>query len=195
MKVTIKEVEGEFDLYCHYRGQPEVQPCFIELDLEEGTLSADYDGEIGGAVPFNVWHRRAIRWEIPLMTAEAVNGLMEVVLPLAQRVFDGGEIEWDGRNHVGVYDADAEEAIEEIERICADAESDLEVWEASEWLSAAEDELGVTADSTDEELVALAEGLESEALDEGVILEDTLDYLSRLRDRLIDEADDDCDEN
>ena len=187
MKVKIAEVEGQFVLYCHYRGQTQIQPCFIELDLEDGTLSADYDGEIGGAVPFSVWHRRAIRWGIPLMTADAVNGLMETILPLAQRVFDGAEIEWDGSNLVGVYNDDADAAIEEIERICGAEEGDLEVWEASEWLSAAEDELGVTADMDDDALNELADELEDNALDDGILLEDTVDYLRRVRDALRDE--------
>jgi hypothetical protein len=188
--VKIIEVEDKLALYCHYRGQTNVQPCFIELDLEDGKLSADYDGEIGGAVPFNVWHRRALRWEVPLMTADAVNGLMEAILPLAQRIFDGAEIEWDGSNLVGVYDADADAAIEEIERICATAESDLEVWEASEWLGAAEDELGVTADMDDDALDDLAEEIWDNALDEGILLEDTLDYLRRVRNALREEEED-----
>lgn len=41
-------------LYRKYRKQFRPQPAFIEIDLEECTLTADYNPDPGGAVPEKV---------------------------------------------------------------------------------------------------------------------------------------------
>jgi len=88
MALTIKKTNS---LYHHYQGQTDPQPCYVQLDCDEGTLSADWDGEIGGAVPIAVWNGTALRWGIPALRAEAADDLLERLAPLAQQILNGYE--------------------------------------------------------------------------------------------------------
>jgi hypothetical protein len=156
-------------LFCHYDMQTNIQPCYIELD-EDGDLTASYTGEVGPpyAVPESVWHRRTQRWTIPCLTAKAANELLREILPLAQRLYDGLSIEWDGNNHVGHLDKDAQEADDEIESLTDprnfDDSSLVMELDAGDWWSQGE-QPPVTAISTDEELLCLADEAATEASD------------------------------
>jgi len=106
-------------LYAKYQGQTNCQTAFVELDLEEETLDADSNGEIGNAVPMEVWHKRVLRFDVdPHLYLEDVKELLEAITPFAERVIAGSEIEWNGSNHVWKLNADAEEACAEIENLC-----------------------------------------------------------------------------
>ena len=97
--MQIKTVEGK-KLHHQYPGQTSPQPCYVELDCEAENLSADWNGELGNAVPLSVWHGHTRRWAIPALQAQAANSLLDEIAPLAQRVIDGYTSEWDGNNHV-----------------------------------------------------------------------------------------------
>lgn len=108
---------------CKYDSQYDVQSAFVELDCAGATLSSTYNSEIGNAVPFSVWHNRELRFGIsPYLKIDAINTLLDEIAPLAQRVVDGYEEEWDGSNYIGTYTDDAEEAKSEIESICDSAD-------------------------------------------------------------------------
>ena len=98
---------------------------------------------------------------------------------LFQRIVDGSEVEWDGNNFVGRLNEDAREAEEELEQLLEDyVDGSIGLWDAGEWLQdSSDEELGVTAASTDDELAKKARELEEEARAEGAIvvwLEDEL---------------------
>ena len=97
-----------------YPRQCTSQPCYIELDCDDEELSADYSSEIGNAVPGYVWHNRAIRFQIPALTADAANSLMEDLLERCQKIVDGYEQVWNGSNHVGKYTSEAQGIIDAI---------------------------------------------------------------------------------
>ncbi len=203
MTVKIISVKDDTELFCHYARQSEPQKCFIALDLEDGQLWADYNAEIGSAVPEAVWNGRTVRFPAPCMTANGMNRLMDEIAPLAERVLAGASIDWDGNNHVGKLDEDAQDASDEIEELCSETEpapsETVTEWDACEVYDAVKDELGVTADSTDAELEALAEELEEEdSIDEGtggpMVLNGTLEFLQSIRDNLREEAADEDDE-
>lgn len=157
-------------LHCQYPGQTSPQECYLELDLEEETLTADYDAEIGGAVPFAVWHGRRRRFPIPALSATAVNALMEEVLPLAERIVAGSEIVWDGSNHIGQLDDDAVDAEAELDQICEKAFDDprpgdlINAWDADDYFG----------QWTDEEL-GLAPGCDLAAIEAQLIAEHRYD--------------------
>jgi hypothetical protein len=168
--ITIEEVEGT-DLHLKYRGQHGAQPVYVQLDCDSATLSAAASGEIGSGIPMRAWHGRWQRWTIPALTAEAANGLLAEILPLAERIVAGYYCRWDGHNHVGRFDDDAAEASEGVSALC-DRDWDgqtIEVWDACDWYGAAGGDdsqrsaLGITAATTDDELVAIEEREEREA--------------------------------
>jgi len=196
--VTITEVEGT-ELHQHYRGQTSPQTCYVSLNCETGALTASCSGEIGNGVPFHVYHGRTRRWRIPALTAEAANALLAEIVPLAETIMSGYSCEWDGHNHVGELDDDARDADEAIRDLCdRDWEGQtIESWDAREWFGpVGSDEcqrkaLGITADTTDEELAAIVDREENNALPR--IINGSEEYLRDLRDgaREDDDSDDD----
>jgi hypothetical protein len=180
------------DLHHHYQGQTEAQDCYVELDCRVGALHADWNAEIGNSVPMAVWWGYAKRWAIARLRPAAADELLVRITPFAQRVGDGFGTKWDGQNTVATYSADADDAMEEIERLCNETRDDpdydglLVVWDAGEWYDAGgTDHLGVTIATTDAELETIEERERAEALHEGV---DVLHGLTRLLEELREEA-------
>lgn len=190
------------DLYLRYRGQTSPQPVYVELDCESETLSAEVDTAIGPGTPFRVWHGRAIRWAIPALTESAAEGLLLDLIPLAQRVVDGYECRWDGSNHVGRLTEDAREAAEAIRDLCDRDWSETEVvsaWDAHDWYAPCGSgaylarQIGITAETTDEELAALATKEEDAA--EPARIEGVSRFLRDLRDLLRADAEEESEED
>jgi hypothetical protein len=113
---TIRVENTMAPLYHRYPIQQAAQPAHIELNLEDKTLSASYNAEIGNAVPFSVHHGHR-RWSgiTQFAPGKAINDIMDEITPLCERVLAGYESEWDGNNHVARLTEDALEADEEIE--------------------------------------------------------------------------------
>ena len=185
------------DLYHHYSSQTNPQPCYVELDCENEILLADWNGEIGNAVPFSVWNGHTIRWTIPPLLASTANTLLNEIFPIAERVISGYKSVWNGNNNVAYFNEDATEAIEEIEKLCCTDwdESDCVIaWDAIDWAScggtssnsSVAKDLKITASSTDEEIDSIVNQLESQAFDEGIhVLEQTKEYVLSIREELI----------
>lgn len=174
MTIRIVRCTNDDELYCHYNGQSDPQPCFIELDLSNKVLLADYNANIGGAVPVTVYSGIDRRYTIPILTAEAANKTMEQILPLADRIAADSEIEFDGRNNVAVLGDDAKAAEEEIRKHLGLDPGDPDYWHrgANQGFDDSElvsiwsvdsatngnevEEYGITAKTTDERLTAIA---------------------------------------
>ncbi|MER8237567.1 hypothetical protein [Streptomyces sp. NPDC094049] len=165
LTVTIQHLSETDELYRWYEGESGPQRAYVELSLTDGAFLAAFDGLIESDRPERVVHGIDRRWTIPVLTAQAANGLLDDLAPLAQRLLDGSAIEWDGKNHVGrVLTADAQEADAEITRRCealsealsedgGAADDLLDAWSidtiGDTW--SAED-AGITATTTDAEL-------------------------------------------
>lgn len=188
--VAVTEVSGTA-LYHRYPSQTSPQPAYVALACETGALTAETDPEIGGAVPFRVWHGHEIRWAIPALKADAANELLAAIEPLAQRVCDGYASVWDDHNHVAELDDDAREACDAIEALCeraGDDESDtLSIWEACDWYGplcsrdSQRAQLGITAATTDAELAAIVAREETTASADTDGVDGLEEYLADLR--------------
>ena len=201
--VSIRPVESPTALYCRYAGSYEEQPAYIALDLVDGELYADYRATDG--TPGRVWLGQVRTWSIPPLVADAANALLERIAPLAQRILDGSSIEVDPRtgDPVGVLDDDAAEAEREIaeiiQRWCEDQPHRVvEEIKVADWYAACDvdpcEELGLTAETTDDELAQVAERIEQDirAAAEGVVVITGAEAWARarreeLRDELRDE--------
>ncbi len=178
-------------LYRRYASQDKAQPCYVELDCRSRTLRACHAEEIG-ATPADVYHGHVRRYAIDTLKSDSAERLLYDLAPLAERVCDGYERVWNGRNHIGRLSRDAASAAHdmrlECERFSGDPDHVLEVWEASEWLGTRSvpdqrSALGIGVDTTDEDLARIAEALTEEARVAGVdILEDLPAHLRWLRD-------------
>lgn len=135
--ITIDDHNSDENFLLHtYPQQTDRQPCYIEFDLKNHSVYADWNAEIGNAVPTDVWHGFHRRYEIPALTRSAALDAMRTLLPLFERVAAGFEEAWDGNNNVGRLTEDAQTAEEEIsnsltrdwepEELAAEAETDDE---------------------------------------------------------------------
>jgi len=186
------------DLLWVIAGQHNAQPAFIYLDIDQGIAGADYNPEIGDAVPFDVWHGRVRRYNIPPLTAECANDHLAALRPLLERVFDGAWTAWDGRNNVGFLDDDAAAAEEEIElyirnEITAGWEAygrgEVEWARAADWINDPALVLEMLADgATETQIVAAIEAI---ADGEHVVLIGLDDYVA---DIISDHEDDEQDD-
>ncbi|MFN2310174.1 MAG: hypothetical protein ABR553_10670, partial [Gammaproteobacteria bacterium] len=144
ISIDTSNLRGEIaPLYNRYPGQTEPQPSYVEMD-EDGFVSTNYSGEIGNGVPSYVWHGRTLRFSVPSdVRGDALADLLEgaEVVALLERIHAGHEVEWDGNNHRGYLDDDAQEAQGELEHILGELSGGADegggVWEASDWMDAA----------------------------------------------------------
>jgi hypothetical protein len=194
-EVEILHIDGNgVALYQQYKGQSSPQPCYIELHCESRTLTADSNPEIGNGVPVYVWHHRILRWNIPALTDDACNSLLDELAEDAKIVCDGYTCEWDGHNHIGVYTQAAEEAQERIGAYIDaqhwTAHDTVEIWDAADWYvdSSTTDDLGITATTTDEQLAEIATREDQAASADGYTVEGILEHLTAIRDRLVTDA-------
>lgn len=181
-------------LYCKYPSQCNPQPAFVEMD-EDGEVSADYSADSGGT-PSHVWHNRTMRWAVPaevngktladLLQGDEVRGLLE-------RIHAGHSVDWDGSNHRGTLDGDAQDASYDLERRLerlAEDPTDLDqVWSVGDWLfsscSLAQHWENQSLDEAVAEIESAAEG-------EGVSLDgDVRECLLGKAQRMFDEDGDD----
>lgn len=199
-KATIIPVETPGELYCHIQGhQP--QPCYIEVDLERGTISATYDPEIGGGVPKSVWNGYVRRFRIPPLTAEVANATMEKIKPLVETMLDHWDEEWDGGDWRASLLPEGLRAQEKISELVEDPgrwfpEDEVFPLDEGDWFPYVQDE--VDTDTTDEQLEELARETVAD-LEKGVpsgvlpdeAYEDILERLTSYRDELREELQED----
>src|SRR5690606_13339913 len=168
--VSVHPVSEPTALYCRYAGSHEPQPVYVALDLADGELYADYRATDG--TPGRVRLGQVRVWEIPPLVAADANELLEHIAPLAPKIFDGSHIETDTRtgDPVGVLDDNAmaaeEEIRESIQRWCEGQPRVVEEIRARDWYSTCDDdpceELGLTAETTDDELAQVAARIEAD---------------------------------
>lgn len=136
IKLELENLRDEVaPLYFKYSSQVNPQPAFIEID-EDGTVTAGVNAEIGNGIPSRVWHKVAIR--VGCSSFLHGNSLIEflegdVGNDLLRRIHNGHSVDWDGSNHVGMLNLDAENAILELENELHDVQ-DVAIWSAEEWI-------------------------------------------------------------
>lgn len=198
-EVTISAIDKKDvkALYCHYPSQDKPQPSYMQLSLEDGQMLCSYDPVIGSGVPGEVYNSLVLRWKIPSLTPEAANKLMEEVKPLAAQILADSGTGWSGSDRVGVLGDKAREASNEIDALCEQYRAEeaftgdfVQGTDAYDWFSYGSraditKEYGVTRDTTDEQLKAMAAGAEQEALESGspgpCVLSGALEYFESLR--------------
>ena len=190
--ITIMSIEADsplHPLWKLYSGQVTVQPAYIELDLENGTMEVGYSGEIGGGVPMRVWNQIVRRFPVsPRLTHKEINQLMNDILPDCQRLLDTSEVEWDGSNYVGRpaegQDAgDWDDLRSKVERTCEECNTSSNgVWDAEDWFHGGGIPEAITAVTTDEELQAIIEDEQLNARLEDATVPDLAEFLTEKRD-------------
>jgi hypothetical protein len=194
MSVQIVKVAHDDELF--FEMNDGAAPTYVDVDLTSREISAGYHAASG--TPGRVWHGFIRRYDIPLLTADAANRLMERIVPLAERMCDdwSEEIGRGGRAEA-VLGADGRAAEAELiatlpDENTVDPASTIDVWDAANLFIGNEvDEYGITADTSDAELEQIAEQMLDEVRSSsasGVVVAPGLEeYLRDLRDEMVEQ--------
>lgn len=190
--ITITPIMEATELYHHDPTMAIRQSCHLHLDIEHGTLEATVvQRGYENSMPSSVYHHRSVLWTIPCLTRTAANQLMAEVALIAQRIVSGTEIEWDSANFIGTQDADATVAIDEVSSLIAAydyPEYTIMEYSGEEYYESGHDAacqiIGITADTSDDDLDTLIEAVSIDALSNNIVIHDLTGYVTMLRDQL-----------
>lgn len=167
MKINISDSDPVNKYFLHYSGQIEPQDAYIEIS--NGEVTADVNGEIGNAVPIDVYLGKIHRIRIPCeLTPKAVIQIIEEHREDFEIVAAGIDEEWCGRqgNYVGVLTPDAKEALSRLENILYEIDVDNYPHIAIEYINnlcCDDDDLldghSIQSNTTDDELEKIAEDI------------------------------------
>jgi len=154
----------------------------------------------GDATPIEVYHGRVLHYTV----ASAYSGSVVIardtlaedlreggqLTALLERVHAGLSVEWNGNNHVGRLTADAEDAAEDMNALLDRDDSryvdtSWGVWDAEDWLVG---DHGITAETTDWQIAALAAEYTAQAVLDHVRFANMFEVLTDIRGRLREEA-------
>jgi hypothetical protein len=158
-----------------------------------GKLYLDAECRVGGDwKTAEEWYGLTLTWSVMSGPGELDVAALRAELEPGGELHDlmavlatGHDVDWEGTNLVGVLDADAQEALDSICDHFAETRyaTTEETMDASEWISPSPID-GLDADTSDEQLVTLAEELEQDARSDRVFIVGALDELRRRRDDL-----------
>lgn len=194
MNIQIVKAERDDELF--FEMESGAAPTYLEVDLPGREVSVGY--QVGSGTPGRVWHGYTRRYDIPLLTADAVNRLMEKIAPLAEQMCDdwSEEIGRGGRAEA-VLGADGRAAEDElVATLPGDEDVDpadlVDVWDAAGLFVGNEtEEYGITAETSDEELEQIAEKMldqvRSSSASGVVVAPGLTEYLRDLRAEMIEQ--------
>lgn len=100
-------------LLCQPIGEFQPLPTYIELGLKDRVVNFTHWER--NTEPLYVTLGHARRWRIDAMISRrAAIKLAKELEPLFERLCDGYAVAWNGRDHVGVLDTDAQAAATEV---------------------------------------------------------------------------------
>lgn len=194
--LTLEDVIKE-DPYDGYGGKQ--APIYLVLDWVDGTVGIET--QFGDGVSERVFNHQATQIRLPdNVFVGALWDDVEELLPRLEKIRTGYEPYYDGRNYRGSF---SDEARAELEYLKDEIENRYEqkvfrvtdrggLWGAEYWI---EDDSDITAETTDEEIVDLAEYHFADAYSEGILINGgvgaVIDRLKEIRARRIDDGNED----
>lgn len=204
--MDIIQVDGQTALFYQPVLDQEPWTPVIELDVRGRTLSARVVPPSDFAIPREVWLRYVRQFEIPHLTADAANRLLQEIAPLAERIMNDWTSEpriTGSSDYVAILGPDAASAERQLEERLSELHAECEmgcrdgdlitVFDVNACTTGDEaDEYGITPDTPDERLLEIAEEITQELTDHvsasGVAVSPGLvDYLVDLRNELREE--------
>ena len=177
---------------------PRQMPIHLYIDPEDRTVYVDTNDFKQTGTPSDIWHNRLFYFNLPYnVDAAELKEWIETDQELIERIdnlIESYECHWNGNNHVGRYDEDIERELEfYIENNAPTIEfgglstpgdlfGNVMTW-AKDGTSVTVDSYApITADTTDDELSAIAAEIKDEAESEGIVFDGSvIDFLKTLR--------------
>ena len=104
------------DYLWQYPGRDYPQGAYLQLRMsaEPPHLCATFNGEVGTAVPEDVYHGHTLRFDFPCdALLKDVREAMKKMAPLCAQLARGYDTRFDGQSMVGVYDHALRDCIQE----------------------------------------------------------------------------------
>lgn len=106
MKITTvlfdKNNAPRFPLYYQYDGQYQPQNAYIELDLNNGNVDADYSAILGAGIPEDVFNEKKIWFYVkPDLTNIQISIILKNLKSDLDHLYNVSDIIWNGQNFVG----------------------------------------------------------------------------------------------
>lgn len=193
--------DGPLDLIePNYPGNyPDQMPIYLEIDWERREITAFTRNYQIGGTPGREWHGLATTYQLPNNTrADRLAGwVADEIVPLVDKLVGKFESVWDGSNWVGRWpdelQDDLYDFVHRMDAECAGMGSiptindDGGLWHVTDWLSNSNlsKEYNITPGTTDDRLQEIANEIESDAVNDDVVLSgDLLAYLHNIRDEV-----------
>jgi hypothetical protein len=115
------------DYFCQYLGREYPQGAYLQLRMsaEPPHLCATFNGEVGTAVPEDVYHGHTLRFDFPCTALlKDVRGAMKKVASMCAELAKSYNTRFDGQSMVGVFDHAQRDRIQET----LDTEFGVERW-------------------------------------------------------------------
>jgi hypothetical protein len=123
-------------VYVKYARQHAPQSAYLEMD-EDGVISVETEN-LGGGQSSKVWYNRTLQFPLPpTISGIDLEAFVDKHKILLAQIYAGHDVEWDGRNHVGVLDAQATEHCHKLYQICEHhcAEYQRDVYEPADFIA------------------------------------------------------------
>lgn len=178
---------------------PRQMPIHLYIDPEEKTVTTDTNDFRQVGIPADIFNNKIIYFILPYnVDASLLKNWLETdkeLIEMINNLIESYECCWDGNNYVGGYDVDIETSIKYyIDRYIPTIDHGGLVY-PGDWFGGvtywSNDGKSVTidcypkitADTTDEQLGAMASEMKDDADSEGVVFDGTaIDFLESLRD-------------
>jgi len=185
--ITVIEAVEEFELcapHDHTQG-----PCVVELDLESEELRAYMKENEPNVEGIREWEGSVLTWRIPCLTGDAVNHLLYQLVPEAQHIIEKCDKTTVNGKTKFSRNAQSLKSVVEIERMCRETNGcQIMRVPASDALLAIQDDLGITAATTDDEIDIIAQWVASHDISAEencvVVIVDLVSYLRQFRDSM-----------
>src|SRR5690606_9779481 len=136
--------------------QFEPEPAAIQINCKTETVTAAATRYITDATPSDVYYRHKLEFCVPnCITGRALNRIFENAefRRLCERIINGYDTEFNGKNVIGVYSDDATAAIAELEQWLETNITDADCAQfltADDYVYANHDTLEINAETSDE---------------------------------------------
>lgn len=159
---------------------------------DQGATGQTFRSYHGFIISIPLWD--AVDWTIINPNDLTVFLNKDETQQIIRRIFDGSTSEWNGNNHIAIYNDDAQDALVNLEMGISQLSTETwAVWDAEEWYQMVDaNDLGITTNTTNEEIEDMAkretESLLKNASDVSVdhlVLNGAENYLMELRDSLV----------
>lgn len=124
LTINVPGFRKNHPVYCLFPGQIAPQNAFLNYNPIDNSITADYSSD--NSIPQNVFNSLELRWKLnPNIVRGGLMNLISILLKEIEIIDNGFTMRWRGQNLIGNFTDDALEAINKIDYLIHDEETNL----------------------------------------------------------------------